>query len=293
MAGTDVDAKPLKRECVFQDSPQRKRTKQRQHGSRVKLESENIVSRYDSDDSEGVSDIEDGEVAGPTPPSTSTPSPPPITLLDPFKAQRLLGTGDSNNATSLIAKMQKITNLEARARSCREEMARIADISKTLEEQAPDLLKDGRAKWLLAYAASLGGANQALHTVLDHTTKRQQARKRKLAKKQQEQRAKERQLEVKRLSNRQQIKSEEEVGVLQVDLTKGPEVVEIKPSLKPRSLVVLKKTEERFILKKDILEPEGIEALKKAKEGLIMEKDVRVGVEPGIKLEPTIKLEEE
>lgn len=137
MAGTGMDAKSLKRECAFQDIPQRKRTKQQQDGSRVKPESENIISRYDSDDSEDVSDVEDGEVIGPTPPSTSTPSSPPIALLDPFKVQSLLGTGDSNNATSLIAKMHKITNLDARARSCREEMARIADIFKTLEGQAP------------------------------------------------------------------------------------------------------------------------------------------------------------
>lgn len=61
------------------------------------------------------------------------------------------------------------------------------------------------------------------------------------------------------------------MGVLQVDLTKGPEVVETKPILKPRSLVVLEKTEERCI----------------------MNKDVGVEVNPRIKLELAIKLEEE
>ena len=134
-----------------------------------------------------------------------------------------------------------------------------------------ELVKDGSVKWLITHIATLGEEKHAVTTLLNKTTKRQQARKRKAEKERQQKLEQKRRLEEKRLSNKKQLSSKDGTKLPQVDLTK---TLKIAVKTEPDNEGKTRKT------------PRHMETKYMAKE----EGEVR---KPKIKLEPMINVEQE
>ena len=274
---TNQDTKTSKWEGSIQESQQPKRVKQSHDETYIKLEPDHSVEKYDFDDSDDTTSVDNDEpadvpaatIAHPVPASKA---PSPGVFLASLTAPAPVRPGIEHQESSgqlITSKMHDIHILSERVKGCRKEIERIDDDIQKLESRAPgksgilfsfhtpsdedlDLVKNGSAKWLIARVATLGEEKQAVRAVLDKTTKKQLARKLKLEKERQKQQEQKRKLEAKRLSNRQQMKYESGKQIPQVDLTEGLKVVvKIDPNAKAETLRAFKKVESRYTVKQE------------------------------------------